>query len=51
MGSDAQEQDDDDGDNGRLHATREGQRRDSGGAYVKRDGYEVGDRNHLIALI
>jgi hypothetical protein len=39
------------GDDRRLHATRKGQRRYCGGAEVKADGNEVGDRNHLIALI
>jgi hypothetical protein len=51
MGSDAQEQDYYDSDKRRLHATRKGQRRDGGSAYVKRDCNEVGDRYHLIALI
>jgi len=32
--------------NGRLYATRKRQRRYSGGTDVKRDGKEVGDRDH-----
>jgi hypothetical protein len=34
---------------GRLYAARKWQRGDGGSAEVKRDGNEVGDRNHLIA--
>jgi hypothetical protein len=51
MSSNAQQERDHYGDDGRLHATRERQRRYCGGAEVKADGNEVGDRNHLIALI
>jgi hypothetical protein len=51
VGTNPEQQSDDDATYGRLHATREGQRRDSGSAEVKRDCDEVGDRYHLIALI
>jgi hypothetical protein len=51
MSSNAQQQEDDDRDNWRLYATRKGQRRYCCGAEVKADGNELGDRNHLIALI
>jgi hypothetical protein len=40
---------DNDATDGRLDATRERKRSDSGGREVKRDGKELGDRNHLIA--
>jgi hypothetical protein len=51
MSSNAQQEQDDHCDNRRLHAARKGQRRYCCGAEVKADGNEVGDRNHLIALI
>jgi hypothetical protein len=35
----------------RLYASGKRQRRDSGGADVKRDGNEVGDRDHVDRLI
>jgi hypothetical protein len=51
MSSNAQQEEDNDRDNGRLYAARKGQRRYCGGAEVKADGNGVGDRNHVIALI
>jgi hypothetical protein len=51
VGSNPEQQSDDDTTYRRLHATRKWQRRDSGSAEVKRDGDEMGDRYHLIALI
>ena len=49
VGSNSQQERDDDTTHGCLHATRKGQRRDGSRGEVKRDGKEVGDRNHLIA--
>jgi hypothetical protein len=51
VGSNPEQESDDDTTDGRLNATRKGQRRDGGGAEVKRDSDEVGDWYHLIALI
>ena len=42
----AEQERDHDAANGRLYATRKRQRRHSGGADVKRNGNEVGDRDH-----
>jgi hypothetical protein len=49
VGSNSEQEHDDDAPYGRLHTTRKGQRRDGGRGEVKRDGNEVGDRYHLIA--
>ena len=51
MSSNPEQQGDHDPGNGRSYAARERQRRDGGCAEVERDGNEVGDRNHVIALI
>jgi hypothetical protein len=49
VGSNPEQQSNDDATYRRLHTTRKGQCGDGRCAEVKRDGEEVGDRYHLIA--
>jgi len=51
MRANAEQERSDNGVHRRSQRTREWQCSDSRGAEVKRDSNEVGDRNHLIALI
>jgi hypothetical protein len=49
MRSNSEQERDNNATNGCLYAARKRQRGDGGSTEIKRDGNEVGDRNHLIA--
>jgi hypothetical protein len=49
MRSNSEQERDYNATDGCLYAARKRQRGNSGSAEIKRDGNEVGDRNHLIA--